>query len=397
MTDLTGPGELYWPGDSRAGALLTDEALVAAMTRVEAAWLAALHGAGLAPAAPPLPEVAASEIAAGAEAGGNPVIPLVRALRDGVDGPARDWLHRGLTSQDVLDTALLLCVRDAADQVLRDVARQVDALRGLAERYRDAVQAGRTLTQHAVPTTFGLTAATWLSGVLDAADDLAAERDRLPLQLGGAAGTRAAIVALGGDPAALAGELARDLGLVAATPWHTNRRPVTRIGDALLACVDAFGRIANDVLVRSRPEIGELSEPAPGGSSTMPHKQNPVLSVLIKRAAIAAPFAAGQLHAAAAAALDERPDGAWHVEWAALRSLGRLAAVAASQAADLVAGLVVHADRMRDTATRAADDLLAEQRALGGSATDLDGYLGATGPLIDQATARAAAFLGRSR
>jgi 3-carboxy-cis,cis-muconate cycloisomerase len=389
--------ELYWPGDSRAGALLTDEALVAAMIRVEAAWLAALHGAGIAPAAATLPGVAVADIADDAEAGGNPVIPLVRVLRDRLDEPARGWLHRGLTSQDVLDTALLLCVRDAVDQTVRDIARQVVALRGLADRYRDAVQAGRTLTQHAVPTTFGLTAATWLNGVLDAADDLVAERARLPVQLGGAAGTQAAIVALGGDPAALVEALGRDLGLAAAAPWHTNRRPVTRVGDALLACVDAFGHIADDVLLRSRPEIGELSEAAPGGSSTMPHKRNPVLSVLLRRAAIAAPFAAGQLHAAAAAAVDERPDGGWQAEWAALRHLGRLTATAASQTADLVEGLTVHPDRMRQTATGAADDLLAEQRSFGQPGAGVGDYLGATQQLIDRATARATAFLERTR
>lgn len=389
--------ELYWPGDSRAGGLLSDEALLAAMIRVEGAWLAALHGAGIAPAAPALPEIEVGEIAGDVEAGGNPVIPLVRVLRDRLDEPARAWLHRGLTSQDVLDTALLLCVRDAVDQTLRDATRQVAALRRLAERYRDAVQAGRTLTQHAVPTTFGLTAATWLTVVLDAADDLVAERDRLPVQLGGAAGTQAAIVGLGGDPAELVAVLGRDLGLAAAPPWHTNRRPVTRVGDALLACVDAFGHVANDVLARSRPELGELSEAAPGGSSTMPHKQNPVLSVLIKRAAIAAPFAGGQLHAAAAAAVDERPDGAWHAEWAALRHLGRLTATAASQTADLLEGLTVHPDRMREIASGAADDLLAEQRAFGHRGAGVEDYLGATQPLIDHAAARATAFLERPR
>jgi 3-carboxy-cis,cis-muconate cycloisomerase len=129
----------------------------------------------------------------------------------------------------------------------------------------------------------------------------------------------------------------------------------------------------------------------------MPQKQNPVLSVLVKRAALSAPFHAAQLHAAAAAAVDERPDGAWHAEWAPLRTLGRLAVVAASQTADLLEGLDVRAERMAATAAAAADDLLAEQRAITGSAGELKEYLGATDALIDGALARADALLAKDR
>jgi 3-carboxy-cis,cis-muconate cycloisomerase len=125
----------------------------------------------------------------------------------------------------------------------------------------------------------------------------------------------------------------------------------------------------------------------------MPHKQNPVLSLLVKRAAIAAPFHAAQLHAAAAAAVDERPDGGWHVEWAALRTLARLTATAASQTADLLDGLHVHAERMAATAQRATDDLLAEQRSITGTSGRLTDYLGASDLLIEQAVERADAFL----
>lgn len=386
--------ELFWPGDQRAGALFSDSALLDAMTRVEAAWLRALRASGVAPAVEPETLTAPAHLE-GVERGGNPVIPLVNALRERAPEATAYWLHRGLTSQDVLDTALIVCVRDVLTRVLDEVQRQISALCDLAREHRRTVQAGRTLTQHAVPTTFGLTAATWLTGVLDAASELVEIRAALPVQAGGAAGTLAAVVALSGDPASalrVVEAFAADLGLAALPPWHTNRRPVTRIGDALAGCVDAWARIANDVLVRARPEITELSEPAPGGSSTMPHKQNPVLSVLIRRAAIAAPFAAAQLHAAAAAAVDERPDGGWHAEWAPLRSLARMTVVAASQSADLLDGLVVHAERMRATADAAASDLLAEQRAVQGSDSDLDHYLGATESLIDAAIERAGRF-----
>jgi len=389
--------ELFWPGDRRAGALLSDDAFVAAAVRLEAAWLRALREAGVARDVDPdaVGSIDPDDLAGQVEAGGNPVIPLVQLLRARVPEETGRWLHRGLTSQDVLDSALMLCLRPVLDQVLGDIQRQVAALRELADAHRRSVQAGRTLTQHAVPTTFGLTAATWLTGVLDAADEVVEVRAALPVQAGGAAGTLAAVVALTGDaPSAvrLVETFAADVGLAAVPPWHTNRRPITRIGDALVSCIDAWGGIANDVLVRARPEIGELSEAAPGGSSTMPQKQNPILSVLLRRAAIAAPFAAAQLHAAAAASVDERPDAAWHAEWAALRSLGRVAAVAASQAADLLEGLDVHPDRMRATANAAVDDLLAEQRAVSGDSGGLESYLGAADLLIDRAIERADRF-----
>ena len=131
-------------------------------------------------------------------------------------------------------------------------------------------------------------------------------------------------------------------GLAARPPWHTSRGAVTRLGDALVGCTDAWGRVAADVTTLARPEIGELREAAVagrGGSSTMPQKQNPVLAVLVRRAAIAAPALAATLHAAAALAVDERPDGAWHVEWATLRTLSRYSVVAAAQTTELLAGL----------------------------------------------------------
>jgi 3-carboxy-cis,cis-muconate cycloisomerase len=390
--------DLFWPGDSRAGNLFSDSALIRAMITVEAGWRMALGRTGLAEEGErnSTSRIDTSGIADRVEAGGNPVIPLVDILRDLQPGEAAKWVHRGLTSQDTLDSALMLCVRDVLDRVVADMRRQVAALRDLADAHRESVQAGRTLTQWAVPTTFGLTAANWLSGVLDAAGDLVAVRGLLPVQVGGAAGTLAAPVSLAGsvDTARrLVDEFAEFLQLMPAPPWHTNRRPITRIGDALVGCVDAWGRIANDVLVRTRPEIAELAEATPGGSSTMPQKQNPVLSVLIKRAAISAPFLAAQLHAAAAAAVDERPDGAWHAEWAPLRTLGRLAVVAGSQTADLLDGLDVRTERMAATAAAAADALLAEQRAMTGRSGELTEYLGATDALIDNALARAGAFL----
>jgi 3-carboxy-cis,cis-muconate cycloisomerase len=147
-------------------------------------------------------------------------------------------------------------------------------------------------------------------------------------------------------------DLARRLGLDDARPWHTQRRPVTRVADALVAATDACGRIARDVLTLTRAEIGELSEARGGGSSSMPHKANPVLSVLVRRAALTTPQLAATLHLAAADQVDERADGAWHAEWDTLRLLARRSVVAVSQTAELLDGLRVHPDRMAENLER---------------------------------------------
>jgi len=382
-------GDLLWPGDERAGDLFTDEAFVAAMVRVEQAWLDALADAGLAAPATLAPP-ALAVVAAGTEAGGNPVIPLVKALR----GQAPD-VHRGLTSQDVLDTALVLCLRDAMDRVLLDVERSARALAGLARQHRGSVMAGRTLTQHAVPITFGLKAATWLDGLTDAARELRRVHGVLPLQAGGAAGTMAAVVELARelpDPPGTAVQLVRSAARALALQvgrWHTHRGPLTTCGDALVGLADALGHLAGDIALLSRPEIGELRERTGGGSSTMPGKANPVLSILLRRHALAAPGLAATLHVAAATYVDERPDGGWHAEWDTVRLLARRSVVAASQAADLLEGLVVDTDRMATRAREDAETLRAEQRSMSGGPTD-GAYLGATDLIIDDILERAA-------
>ncbi|MFI5891923.1 lyase family protein [Actinoplanes sp. NPDC051513] len=376
--------DLLWPGDARAGDLFTDASVVEAMVRVESAWLAAGgHPSELSTA------FSVRDVAVAAEGGGNPVIPFLELLRSR-NPEVAEHLHTGLTSQDVLDTALVLQLRDTAAFVARNLDRQVAALARLAERHRGTRMAARTLTQHAIPTTFGLKAANWLHGVLDARDALSAAAD-LPIQIGGAAGSLAAPTALAGSPAAALERVAATagiLGLPARPPWHTARAPFTRIGDAFVTCTDAWGKIANDVLLSSRPEVGELSEaPAEGrgGSSAMPNKHNPVLAVLIRRAALAAPPLGATMHAAAAGAIDERPDGSWHVEWATLRTLARRTAVAADQTAELLEGLRVDIERMAATLTAARPGIDAERRKMG----DDGPYLGASDELIDAALARA--------
>ena len=407
--------DLFWPGDERAGEILSEATFLDAMVRVESAWLETLISTGIAPAAAAtsLVEFVVDDdvhrLAQAAESGGNPVIPLVCLLHERLtaDHPeAATWVHRGLTSQDVVDTALSLCLNEAAERVREELTVQIRGLVALADEHRQSIMAGRTLTQHAVPTTFGLKAAGWLEGILDAAADL--NTLEFPIQIGGAAGTLAApteLLAQSGSAAKmsdLTSNMAAVLGLQERPPWHTTRTPFTRFGDAMVRCTDTWGHVANDVLTLSRPEIGELSEAdrhGRGGSSTMPHKTNPVLSTLIKRAALVAPLTGAQLHVAAAGSVDERPDGAWHSEWSALHTLARHTVVAASQASELIGGLRVDTGRMRATAIAASDDLLAERRSLTalipGAVVDDNPctYLGATDQIIDAAIERAHAIL----
>jgi 3-carboxy-cis,cis-muconate cycloisomerase len=403
--------DLFWPGDERARSAFDQRSFLEAMVEVEAVWLGALHRAGVAAGVDEhvvrtlvRPRDLGS-IAESAEASGNPVVPLVALLRERLtardEGAAR-WLHRGLTSQDVLDTALVLCARAGARQLLAEADRLVEALAGLAHRHREDLMAGRTLTQHAVPITFGLKAAQWLHGILDARDDLRALR--FPVQVGGAAGTLAAVTELVGDAGtarSLVSQTARGLRLDDALPWHTSRAPFTRYADALVRTSDALGHIANDVLLLARPEIAELAEPAVegrGGSSTMPQKANPVLSVLIRRAALSAPGHAAQLHLAAAATVDERPDGSWHTEWTELAGLTRHTLTAASQAAEVIEGLHVDTGRMAAVVKQQSSALLAEQRSIAALREDDDAhepdfdpahYLGAADSVIDQVLVRA--------
>ncbi|ORX06608.1 3-carboxy-cis,cis-muconate cycloisomerase [Mycobacterium szulgai] len=402
---------LLWPGDERAGEHMTDQALLQAMVAVESAWLGALSAAGLAPA-----DCAGADLwhligaddreqlAATAEDGGNPVIGLVGLLRQRATPPVSAWIHRGLTSQDVLDTALMMAARAVVEHLISKLTEQVSALSALATAHRGTPMLARTLTQHAAPTTFGVKAAGWLDGVVAAHRRLRASVT--PAQFGGAVGTCSATTELATllgdapDPAqtaeGVALSAATTLGLEFQAPWHTARGPITALADALVACTDSWGRIANDVVTLARPEIAELSEPVVGrrgGSSSMPHKRNPVLAVLIRRAAMAAPPLAATLHTAAALANDERPDGAWHAEWDTLRILARRTIVAGSQCVELLAGLQVHAGRM--AANLSAADVRGEQSAVAELAGKQPSatYFGAADRLIDQSVARAEQIL----
>jgi len=352
-TGLLAPG---WAGSPAASAT-GDTAYLRALLDAEAALTRAQASLGLAPAGAATAVTAAADVdgfdvrslAERARAAGNPVIPLVADLTKTVGKEYGAYVHRGATSQDIMDTATMLVAVRTLDLVLADLARTERALARLAADHRDTAMPGRTLTQHAVPTTFGLKAAGWRSLVLDARDRVTAVRDGLPAQLGGAAGTLAAFTAYGADDAlALPAAYARELGLQEPVlPWHTLRTPVADLAGCLALAAGALGKVAADVLVLCRTEIAEVAEGSGGGSSAMPHKANPVRSTLIAAAARRAPQLAATLYGSLVAE-DERPAGAWHAEWEPLRELLRLVGGAAHDAAELAEGLRVHPDVMRE-------------------------------------------------
>lgn len=367
---------LLSPGSSRLPDLVGDSAVLQALLDVEAAWVRVQARLGLVESETVAAVAAQTKavhydvaaLAADVEAGGNPVIPMLGALRSrlGAGTDAAAAVHRGLTSQDVLDTALMLLATRSVELLADRLDAAGDAAARLADAHRGTLLVARTLSQPALPTTFGAKVAGWLDSLDEVRVEVAAVAQRLPAQCGGAAGTLAGIDLLAPGRALEAADLlAQELGLFSlGRPWHTDRTPVTRLGDALVRASDVLGKIAGDVVLMSRPELGELTEPAAegrGGSSTLPQKRNPVLSILVRSVAIEAPHLAASLHSAAALASDERPDGAWHAEWRPLTGLLASVPVAAAQLADVLAGLHVHVDTMRANVEAAGPALVAER------------------------------------
>jgi 3-carboxy-cis,cis-muconate cycloisomerase len=359
---------MTWPG---SGALLgplfatvamagvfSDAARLQAMLDVEAALAHAEAACGV------IPLEAAAIIAAACDAslydpgalgraavdGGNLAIPLAKALTREVaarDAEAARWVHWGATSQDIIDTGLVLQIRKGLALLKRDLAAACDALAAIADAQAETPIAGRTLMQQAVPTTLGLKAAGWLTGLTHAGSRLtAAGQAALMLQFGGAGGT---LAALGGKRPGVAAAMAERLDLaLPALPWHAQRGQLADLGCALALLIAAAGKFARDLALMAQTEIGEFSEAGgagKGGSSAMPHKANPVGCARILAAARRAPGLAATL----LAAMDqehERALGGWHAEWEVLPELFRLASMAVAEAGQLAAQGVFHTDRM---------------------------------------------------
>ena len=219
-----------------------------------------------------------AELAVQGRVTGTPVGPLVRALREQVGEEHAAAVHHGATSQDILDSAAMLVAQRAWKLIDEELAGAADECAGLAAEHRQTVMAARTLLQQAVPTTFGFKAACWLVGLVETRARLAAVAASLPAQLGGAAGTLAALGDRGIEVSRL---YAAELGLrEPVVPWHTIRTPLAELAGVLASAASAAAKIGGDVVLLAQTEVGEVSEREPGGSSTMPHKRNPVGAVL---------------------------------------------------------------------------------------------------------------------
>jgi 3-carboxy-cis,cis-muconate cycloisomerase len=341
-----------------AAAQVNDRALVEAMVEVEVALLQALADLDLAPAeaARELADAAASgrleldveALGRGTGQQGTPIPALLKALRGQLSDAAAAHLHKGATSQDVIDTAIMLVTRRALDAVLADLSGAADACAELARRHRDAILPGRTLLQQAIPVTFGLKAAQWLSGLDAALADLRAVRgDELAVQFGGAVGT---LANLGDRGLEVAAGLARRLDLLApALPWHTIRLRPAHIATALGATLGLLGKIGRDVVLLAQSEVAEVAEAGGegrGGSSTMPHKRNPVGGIGLIACAQRGPGLVATMLAAMVSE-HERGTGAWQAEWDTLLELLRLTGSSAAIARELLTGLEVDPEKMR--------------------------------------------------
>ncbi|WP_181274515.1 lyase family protein [Brevibacterium oceani] len=380
MTDTAHTRFLFAPGDLRGAEAIDDAALISAIGQVETAWIVAQGRVGLV-SSETRAEVAAAidatvrtltddhteleSLGEAAESGGNPVIPFLGLVRKRLSPEASRCLHRGLTSQDVIDSAIGLLVSRVVRQLQARLEVIGASLVELSNTHTETLCLARTLTQPALPTTFGLKAATWAAEV----NEVQAQAPYVDyVQVGGAAGTRAAIRWFAGEST---DSLLREfhvqmVGPDAAltqipVPWHTDRVRILSWGSHLAQCVTVGASIARDVLIGVRPEIGELSLSATGGSSAMPHKSNPTSAVLLHRNGIRVPGALSTLTTAAAEAVEERSDGAWHAEWPALSELMTLAISSLTILDDMIAGLHVRPEAMRANLDAASPGIFGEK------------------------------------
>lgn len=361
-------GDLFGPtfGTGEVSEATDGRAWVAAMLDVESALARAQARAGV------IPQEAAAEIARHcrvelfdvasiaerAASSATPVIALVRDLTAMVDDSAAAHVHRGATSQDVVDTAAMLVAHRSLELVLTDLDGAAEECARLARQHRDTVMVARSLLQQALPTTFGRACAGWLTAVSESTAALRrVHRERLAVQFGGPAGT---LGSLGADGARVGELLAEELGLHEPTlPWHTDRTRIAELAGALGTVAGALGKIALDVKLHAQTEVAELAEGASGGSSAMPHKRNPVRAVRVTAMTQRVPALVSGLLAAMPQEY-ERAAGAWQAEWEPLGELLRLVAGAAAATRELLADLRVDAGRMRSNLELTGGLIMAE-------------------------------------
>jgi len=377
--------------------LHSDRAIIARMLKVEAALARAEAAAGIIP-----PHAAAAiksacnparfdPVALGNSAAlaGNVAIPFVKALTAEVakrDREAARYVHWGATSQDIIDTAAVIGAGDSVALLDRDLVRAVKGFARLARRHRKTPIAARTWLQQALPTVFGLKLARWAALLARARDDLqAAAANAAVLQFGGAAGT---LAALGNKGMRVAKRLADELELRLEPSWHADRDRVATVASALGILIGAGGKVARDISLMMQTEIGEVFEPAGagrGGSSTMPHKRNPVACAQILAAANLAP---GLVAAVLSGMVQEheRALGGWQAEWIALPELFLLASGVAARLVELADGLEIDAVRMKENLGATGGLLMGEavQMALGAELGRLEAH-----DLLEAASKRA--------
>jgi 3-carboxy-cis,cis-muconate cycloisomerase len=282
---------------------------------------------------------------------GNLAIPLVKALTAevaGTDANAARYVHWGATSQDVIDTAVMLTLRAAIDALLPDLDRAIIGFANLARQHRNTAIVARTWLQHALPMPFGLKLAEYAAALHRSRRRLQRLRSEgLALQFGGAAGT---LAALGDKGLLVAARLAEELRLpLPDAPWHTHRDRIAEAASVFAIIAGTCGKIARDIQLLMQTDVAEAFEPSGegrGGSSTMPHKRNPVAAATALAAATMAPNLAATIFAAQVQD-HERSAGPWHAEWPTLPSLLLVTSGALAAMVDIAEGLEVDAARMR--------------------------------------------------
>ncbi|MGO8915519.1 MAG: 3-carboxy-cis,cis-muconate cycloisomerase [Stellaceae bacterium] len=343
-------------GSDAMRALFSEAGFVQKMLEVEAALARVEARLGIIPpaaaqaitAAAKVERVSLAEIGASTRSVGYPVVAVVKALGRAAGGDAQRYVHWGATTQDIMDSALVLQMRDGLALIEARLREIIAALAEQARRHRRTVMAGRTHLQHALPITFGYKCAVWLAPLVDHLTRLDEVRRRaLCVQFGGAVGT---LASLGDKGRAVTEGLAAELGLAAPdAPWHVNRERVVEVASLLGMLCGNLAKIATDVMLLMQSEVGEAFEPhqsGRGGSSTMPQKRNPIASEYIL-AAQRGVHALVPMMFSAMAQDHERATGPWQSEWLAMPQIFVLSAGALEHAAALTEGLTVDAARMR--------------------------------------------------
>ncbi len=357
-------------------AVCDDAAYLQHMLDFEAALARAEAATGVIPATATGPiekacHAASFDFVALAEAAtrsGNLAIPLVKALTANVakaDPDAARYVHWGATSQDVIDTAGMLTLRAAIDALLIDTDRAIAGFARLARQHRDTAVVARTWLQHALPMPFGLKLAEYAAALHRSRGRLKRlRRETLALQFGGAAGT---LAALGEKGWLVAERLAGELNLpLPDAPWHTHRDRIAEAASVLAIIAGTCGKIARDVSLMMQTDVAEAFEPSGegrGGSSTMPHKRNPVAAASALAAATMAPNLAATIFAAQVQD-HERSAGPWHAEWPTLPMLLLVTSGALAAILDIAEGLEVDAARMRVNLDATGGLIMAEAVAM---------------------------------